>query len=49
MKKPSRPQTPKGRNEPLMRAMQDKRYGSAAAKHRNKKKYARTDNWKQDI
>lgn len=45
-----RPQTSKGRNENLMRAMQDKRKGSAAAPHTNKKKYnRRTDNWKQGI
>jgi hypothetical protein len=44
-----RPQTAKSRNEPLMRAMQEKRFGNAAVKHRNKKKYTRSTDWKQDI
>lgn len=39
-KKP-RVQTPKARNEPLMRAMQDLRRSSAAQPHTNKAKYTR--------
>lgn len=41
MKNNKRPQTPKARNEQLMRAMQEKRFGNAAGLHKNKKAYTR--------
>lgn len=41
MNKNKRPQAPKGRNENLMRAMQDKRRSNAAGLHKSKKAYAR--------
>lgn len=41
-----RSQTPKARNEALMRAMQDKRYSSAAEPHRNKAKYNRKEKYR---
>lgn len=40
-KNKNRPQTPKGRNEPLMRAMQDKRRSSASGPHKPKTAYVR--------
>jgi hypothetical protein len=50
MNKNKRPQTPKGRNENLMRAMQEKRMSSAAAPHKNKSKYDRKNqSWKKEI
>lgn len=46
--KSRRPQTPKARNEQLMRAMQDKRYGNAAGFHKPKTSYNRNDkSWKK--
>lgn len=41
MKRNKRVQAPKGRNEALMRAMQDKRQSSAAGPHRPKTAYNR--------
>lgn len=41
MKTNRRGQTPKPRNEPLMRAMQEVRRSSASEPHRNKSKYTR--------
>ena len=39
--KNKRPQAQKARNEQLMRAMQEKRFGNAAGTHKSKKAYTR--------
>lgn len=50
MKKNKRPQTPKSRNLPLAKAMQELRQSSAATPHVNRTKYNRNDkSWKRDI
>jgi hypothetical protein len=47
MNKTKRPQAPKSRNEPLMRAMQELRSSNAAGPHKAKNIYNRNDkSWK---
>jgi hypothetical protein len=45
--KRKRPQTPKTRNEPLMRANQGLRFSNAAEPHKSKKAYVRKPKHKE--